>query len=62
MIARAFCAPFRYHCATMRKRTSAKPPRAPQPPRGPQPARNPNLQQQTRRVLGQHYRAKYGVK
>ena len=25
-------------------------------------ARNPNLNQQTRRVLGQHYRAKYGVK
>jgi hypothetical protein len=30
--------------------------------RGPAPQRNPNLNQQTRKVLAQHYRAKYGVK
>jgi hypothetical protein len=32
------------------------------PRRGPTPARNPNLNHQTRQVLAQHYRAKYGVK
>ena len=48
----------------MRKRSTAKSPKppAPRPPQGPAPAHNPNLNQQTRRVLGQHYRAKYGVK
>jgi len=64
MIARAKCAPIRYHCGAMRKRSTAKSPKpqAAQPPRGPLPALNPNLNQQTRRMLGQHYRAKYGVK
>ena len=28
----------------------------------PHPSRNPKLNQQTRQVLAQHYRAKYGVK
>ena len=28
----------------------------------PYPSRNPKLNQQTRQVLAQHYRAKYGVK
>jgi hypothetical protein len=64
MIARAKCAPIRYYCRTMRKRSTAKSPKpqAPRPPRAPVPALNPNLNQQTRRMLGQHYRAKYGVK
>jgi len=64
MIARAKCAPIRYHCRIMRKRSSVKLPRPPSvpPPRAPTPARNPNVNQQTRRMLGQHYRAKYGVK
>jgi hypothetical protein len=30
--------------------------------RPPQKKPNPNLNAQTRKVLGQHYRAKYGVK
>ena len=30
--------------------------------RAPQRKSNPNLNAQTRKVLGQHYRAKYGVK
>jgi hypothetical protein len=30
--------------------------------RTPQRKSNPNLNAQTRKVLGQHYRAKYGVK
>jgi hypothetical protein len=48
----------------MRKRSAAKSPKpqVARPPRGPLPALNPNLNQQTRRMLGQHYRAKYGVK
>ena len=48
----------------MRKRSTAKSPKAPaaRAPRGRAPAPNPNLNQQMRRVLGQHYRAKYGVK
>ena len=29
--------------------------------RGPRKKPNPNLNAQTRKVLGQHYRAKYGV-
>jgi len=40
----------------------ARPPAPAKPKRGPVPARNPNLNQQTRQVLAQHYRAKYGVK
>lgn len=55
----------------MTKSASAKPAKSPlsrsqpQPPatRAPQPRNpNPNFNQQTRRVLAQHYRAKYGVK
>jgi hypothetical protein len=52
--------------AIMTKKSSPKPAR-PAPPamalrRGPVPSRNPNLNQQTRKVLAEHYRAKYGVK
>ncbi len=46
-----------------------KPPSKPAKPsapvlarRGPAVLRNPSLNQQTRKVLAQHYRAKYGVK
>lgn len=50
----------------MRKNSGSTPPaskaKAPPAPRGPVPSRNPNLNQQTRKVLAQHYRAKYGVK
>ena len=41
---------------------SAKPALPAPPRRGPPPSRNPNLNHQTRQVLAQHYRAKYGVK
>jgi len=40
----------------------AKPAMPVPPRRGPAPSRNPNLNHQTRQVLAQHYRAKYGVK
>lgn len=40
--------------------TAAKPPRNPKHPAA--PASNAALNQQNRRVLAQHYRAKYGVK
>jgi hypothetical protein len=49
----------------MAKRNSARArvPRAPAPARGaPGLVRNRNLQQQTRKILSKHYRAKYGVK
>jgi hypothetical protein len=72
MIARAKTAPFRYYRGVMTKPASAKHTKTPQPhspqptaaQRAPQPPRNanPNFNQQTRRVLAQHYRAKYGVK
>ena len=65
MIARAKIAPFRYYRGVMNKPASAKPPKpapAARAQRAPLPSRNPNLNQQTRRVLAQHYRAKYGVK
>ena len=65
MIARANFASIRYYCGIVRKNSNAKtPPKAPaaRPQRGPAPLRNPNLNHQTRQVLAQHYRAKYGVK
>jgi hypothetical protein len=40
----------------------AKPAMPAPPRRGPAASRNPNLNHQTRQVLAQHYRAKYGVK
>lgn len=40
----------------------AKPAMPVPPRRGPAASRNPNLNHQTRQVLAQHYRAKYGVK
>jgi hypothetical protein len=49
----------------MTKKSTLPPARPPAPAtsrRGPAPLRNPNLNQQTRKVLAQHYRAKYGVK
>ena len=52
----------------MRKNSSTTPPapqaKVPRAQRGPVPLHNfnPNLNQQTRKVLAQHYRAKYGVK
>lgn len=50
----------------MTKKTLSKPAKPAKPAvparRGASPARNPNLNQQTRKILGQHYRAKYGVK
>jgi len=41
---------------------AAKPAMPALPRRGPAASRNPNLNHQTRQVLAQHYRAKYGVK
>lgn len=49
----------------MAKRSPSKPPqRAPAPrAKGAKPfALNPRFTQQTRKMLGKHYRAKYGVK
>ena len=51
----------------MSKRSTAKPakrriPAPPQAKSGHAFTLNPNLNRQTRKVLGKHYRAKYGVK
>lgn len=49
----------------MNKQPSPKPPRPvmPTPAKSKKPfALNPNFNQQTRKVLGKHYRAKFGVK
>jgi len=64
MIARAICAPFRYHARTMKKRPpQPSAPRAGAPPPGRRPFElNRNLNRQTRKMLAKHYRAKYGVK
>ncbi len=66
MIARAKNALFRYYRVVMQKPSNTKPPKPAVPgarsQRAPLPPRNPNLNGQMRRVLGQHYRAKYGVK
>ena len=68
MIARAKSASIRYYRGIMRKNSSTTPPapqaKVPRAQRGPVPLHNlnPNLNQQTRKVLAQHYRAKYGVK
>ena len=66
MIARAKNTLFRYYRGIMQKPANAKPPKpaalATRTQRTLLPPRNPNLNQQTRRVLAQHYRAKYGVK
>ena len=66
MIARAKSASIRYYRGIMRKNSNSTPPapqaKAPRAPRGPVQSRNPNLNEQTRKVLAQHYRAKYGVK
>ena len=48
--------------AKLRVLKQPKPAPAARAQRAPVPSRNPNLNQQTRRVLAQHYRAKYGVK
>jgi hypothetical protein len=49
----------------MKKQSPPKPPHAknPAPPKSRNPlAQNRTLTQQARRVLGKHYRAKFGVK
>ena len=57
--------PVRNHRTRMTKPTPPKPPKrvAPAPAKSKNPfALNPNFNQQTRKVLGKHYRAKFGVK
>ena len=49
----------------MSKAPSSKPPKpaSPAPAKSKNPfALNPNFNQQTRKMLGKHYRAKFGVK
>jgi hypothetical protein len=49
----------------MTKPSPPKPPKPaiPAPPKSKNPfALNPNFNQQTRKMLGKHYRAKFGVK
>jgi hypothetical protein len=41
---------------------STKRPLRPKPERKPPPAANPRLTQQTRKILGKHYAAKYRLK
>jgi hypothetical protein len=55
--------PFVMTHKTSPKAAVPRKPSAPAAPRAaPLPARNPRINQQTRQVLAQHYRAKYGVK